>query len=266
MQNKTLNLLSIRHIADADAELPPSVSVPGSELAAADLPSSADTPLKITLVSNSQLLREGLFTLLSNYLVLELAGSFSFSRAFSEPFPQSNNHVVLVDGTIDFATLHAWISYCRRFTPPILTIVVELAHDSDLVLACIEAGANGYVLQGASSTEVAQTIDLTRRGLASCSPDITARLFERLSKQGKCAAPEVLPGHLTPRELEVLQCIAAGLSNQDIASHLVIGVRTVKHHVHNILDKLKLSGRREAASFGVEQGWIGRDLPRPVQE
>jgi len=122
-------------------------------------------------------------------------------------------------------------------------------------LSCIEAGAHGYALQGASSAEVIQVIEQVHRGVAHCSPEVTAKLFARLT-QLKTVQQSIEKPALTCRELEVLHYIAKDYSDRGIASALVIEVRTVKHHVHNILRKLNVKHRRDAAQLAINNGWL----------
>ncbi len=119
------------------------------------------------------------------------------------------------------------------------------------ILEIIEAGANGYTVQGISAQELALTILNLKRGLVQCEPDVAARLFERLTYLHTIQS--VSGNHLTPREFEILSWIAKGYSNKQIASTLVIELRTVKHHVHNILDKLNVSRRFEAVNIAMQQ-------------
>ena len=135
--------------------------------------------------------------------------------------------------------------------------MLELDDEPDTILGCIEAGASGYVLQGAPAKEVAETIELVHQGRARCSPEMTAKMFARLaSLKSKVAGNADGPMTLTPRELEVLSLVARGCSDKEIATELIIQVRTVKHHVHNILGKLDLHRRWEAARYASERGWL----------
>jgi DNA-binding NarL/FixJ family response regulator len=212
-------------------------------------PPGARVPL--TIVSNSHLLHEGLASLLANYLPCEVV-----QRCAGEDQPEAQpdgppGHTVLVDSGIGRLAANRWTRYWSA-RPTTYAIVIELAEDADQILGCIEAGACAYTLRGASVADVAAAIALAHRGEAQCSPALTARLFARLAARGQ--PPSDLP--LSGRELEVVRLIAAGYSNQAIAAALVIEVRTVKHHVHNILDKLKLRHRGEAADYATAQGWL----------
>lgn len=215
--------------------------------------------IAVSFVSNSCLLCEGLISLLSAHIDLWVVGRYTSETMLPPACTFPANHVVLLDSGVGQAAALSWVRYWRFGAVPTPVVVLELVNDSDLIIECIEAGASGYTLQGASVAEVAAAIDRARNGLAFCSPEMTARLFDRLAALHAAQVPEShsdIP--LTARELEVLNYVAQGFSNQEIAAALVIEVRTVKHHVHNILEKLKLRHRTEAAQLASARGWLSR--------
>lgn len=214
--------------------------------------------VEISVVSNSQLFREGLVALLSNYLEVNLTGSYNARAQQTIVLANPPNHVVLVDGGIGLDAVLDWTRYWHNQNPAAHVVVLELSNNSEQIMNCIEAGASGYTIQGTSVEQLSQVIMQARNGLAQCSLEVTARLFARIADYAVAQQPvsrlEAVP--LTPRELEVLHYIAEDYSNQQIADALVIGVSTVKHHVHNILEKLKLSHRWEVSHFAREQGLV----------
>lgn len=121
------------------------------------------------------------------------------------------------------------------------------------VLRYIEAGAVGYILKDSSLEQFLSALRMAQNGEAQVSTRIAGAMMERLSSLARLFATveHKMDGdvHLTSRELEVLQCIGLGLTNQEIAARLVVEVGTVKNHVHNILEKLNVSSRDEAASY-----------------
>jgi DNA-binding NarL/FixJ family response regulator len=116
------------------------------------------------------------------------------------------------------------------------------------VVACAEAGAAGYVTRDQSHRELIGVLETVSRGESLCSPRITAALMRRVSvlASGGARLPDV---QLTRRELEIAELVEAGLSNKEIAGRLVIEVATVKSHVHNILEKLQVRRRSDAAAW-----------------
>lgn len=135
-----------------------------------------------------------------------------------------------------------------------------MSNDPELILDCIEAGAHAYVLQGASGTQIIEVIEQIDQGQFRCSAEVIAKLFERLAKRKVMSAPDdgdlMERPSLTQRELEVLHYIAQDYSDRAIADQLGITVRTVKHPVHNILQKLDVKYRRDAAQLAIQKKWV----------
>lgn len=189
--------------------------------------------------------------------IIQAAGVYSTEPFIVAPAPKPYRHVILLDSGLGQAHLCSLAQQYRKADPPLPTIILEMADDLELILACIEAGACGYTLRGACVDEVIRVIVGALRGEAYCAPAITACLFERLSQSHKPSttlAEVRVP--LTKRELEVLNYIARGHSNLEIATTLSVEVRTVKHHVHNILEKLHLRHRWDAVRVATESGWL----------
>lgn len=211
----------------------------------------------ITVVSSSRLLREGLAAVICPHFAVCLVGQYAGDAGPDLAMPNPACHVVLIDGGIGNACASAWTRWWHDREPTPAILVLELENNMDVILACIEAGAIGYTLREASPLDVAKAIERASKGQAVCSPEVTAQLCARLAAlratQGQMVASQV---PLTAREEEVLRCIAAGYSNKEISAALNIQIHTVKHHVHNILEKLKMSHRRDAARFAVGAGWL----------
>lgn len=144
-------------------------------------------------------------------------------------------------------------SAITEFTPSTKVLALGLTEDKQHVLRYVEAGATGYVLKDDSLEGLIETIRAARDGKVFVSPQIAAAIMERLSNLARLFSDVensiTDTTDLTSRELEVLQLIGEGQTNQQIAEHLVIEVGTVKNHVHNILDKLHVSSRGEAAAY-----------------
>ena len=136
---------------------------------------------------------------------------------------------------------------------PARVLVLGLAESREEILRYVEAGAAGYILQDDSVDDLLTKIRTTHGGQAVISPEIAAALMSRVAElaqsPSKPEAGQADPAELTPREREILELIGEGLSNLEIAERLVVEVGTVKNHVHNILQKLNASSRREAAAY-----------------
>lgn len=147
-------------------------------------------------------------------------------------------------------------------------MVLGLVESTTSILRWVEAGARGYIRKEASVEEMLTNIRSVSQGNAQVSPEVAGALMARLSEFATLF--EDIDGgpldlaDLTPRETEVLKLLGCDFSNQEIADHLVVEVGTVKNHVHNILTKLDVSNRQEAAKALAENRDEDRTIPRPI--
>jgi two-component system nitrate/nitrite response regulator NarL len=135
----------------------------------------------------------------------------------------------------------------HRVAPHVPIILLALSEAEDEVLACAEVGATGFLPRTATLQDLAQVIESVLRGEAICSPRLMAALLRRMTSLAT-QPDDVDSNSLTPREREVLALIEQGMSNKQIARELYIELRTVKNHVHNLLAKLRVQRRGEAAA------------------
>jgi NarL family two-component system response regulator LiaR len=139
----------------------------------------------------------------------------------------------------------------RAVSPTTRVVVLTSYAQDEKVLAAIRAGAAGYLLKDVRPPELLEAIRRAADGEAWLHPTAAARLMRELAERG--AAEEADAARLTPRELEVLRLLAQGRSNKAIAQELVVSEKTVKTHVSNILAKLHLADRTQAALYAVRQ-------------
>jgi NarL family two-component system response regulator LiaR len=145
----------------------------------------------------------------------------------------------------------------RDASPRTRVVVLTSFHDDAHIFPAIRAGALSYVLKDISPEELAQTVRLAAQGEAVINPRVASRLVQELSGE---RTPQSNPlAELSSRELEVLKLIAEGLSNAEIAERLVLSQKTVKGHVSNILGKLHLADRTQAAILAWREGMIGKE-------
>jgi two-component system NarL family response regulator len=142
----------------------------------------------------------------------------------------------------------------RNAQPTTKVVMLTVSEDEDDLFASVRAGATGYLLKEVSIEEVAEAVRAVARGQALVTPSMASKLlgeFNVLSRQVD-AQHDNAP-RLTERELEVLRLVAKGMSNKEIAGELVIAENTVKNHVRNILEKLQMKSRMEAAMYAVRE-------------
>jgi NarL family two-component system response regulator LiaR len=144
----------------------------------------------------------------------------------------------------------------RQASPHTQVVVLTSYAQDELIFAAIKAGALSYLLKDADASTVLDAIQAASRGEVVLHPRIARRLMLEVSTPTK---PHDPTSDLTPRELEVLQLIAQGRSNAEIAAELVVTERTVKAHVSNLLSKLHLSDRTQAAVFAWREGIVERE-------
>ena len=140
---------------------------------------------------------------------------------------------------------------------PDATVLTLTAHeDEEYIAALVAAGATGCLLKSADGDELVQAIRSVRAGGFILEPMLAQRLFKRTAR---LTVPVNSVEHLTRRELEVLKLTAKGMTNQDTASYLSIGERTVRQHLMNIFGKMRVTSRMEAVSKALREGWIALD-------
>jgi two-component system, NarL family, response regulator LiaR len=148
---------------------------------------------------------------------------------------------------------------------PQVQVLVLTAHDDDqYIFSLLQAGASGYLLKTAPVSELVKAIRLVQAGESPLDPSIARKVVVRMASPSP-TAPAHDPGEppveaLTPRELEVLQLLAQGLSNRSIAEALFISDRTVQAHLTSIFAKTQVSSRLEAVLNAIRRGWLTLDL------
>ncbi|MEM7587939.1 MAG: response regulator transcription factor [Acidobacteriota bacterium] len=213
---------------------------------------------RIFLIGDYALFRECLASMLAGLGHVRLLGQADDLHQAEEHLASESADVVLFDvGRPDDALYEAIRSFTDRH-PQTRIIVLGLDEIDREILRFIESGASAYVLKEASVNELSLIIDRVLRGEAVCSPKIASTMFSRLADLARERRREeqLEALQLTPRELEILRLIADGLSNKEIAAQLYLSFHTVKNHVHNILEKLKVQHRSQAVEYAVRKRWL----------
>lgn len=204
---------------------------------------------RVVIISSIRLYREGLAEVLSQQADIDVVGTLGYPPLGVEALADLRPDVVLMDlGSREgLATLRQ----VAHGGPEIRIVALGLPETEGYVVACAEAGAAGYVPREATLDDLVRAIRAAERGEARCSPRVAAGLFRRLARWGRSdpgAEPDGAAIRLTRREREIAGLIELGLSNKEIAVRLGIELATVKNHVHNLLEKLRVHRRGEAAA------------------
>jgi two-component system, NarL family, nitrate/nitrite response regulator NarL len=194
--------------------------------------------IQVLLISDVRLHREGIAELLRRDGRVEIIGGEPRSAN-----DISGPEVVLLDSSDPGA-----VSIARRFAGLGRPVVVLGVPADEAVLRFAEVGVIGFVERDSGVRRLVESIEAALRGEASCSPRIATLLLRRLTGLPGAGSPRTEYANLTARERQILRLIDTGLSNKEIAQQLRIEVATVKNHVHNILEKLQVRRRGEAAA------------------
>lgn len=206
-------------------------------------------PIRILLVDDQSLFREGLSTLLSVQSDFEVVGEASDGAEALRLAEVLSPDVVLMDLRMPVLDGVAATRRLRESHPAARVIVLTTFDDDEYVFEGLRAGAVGYLLKDAPSEKLFEAIRAAARGESFLQPSVAAKViaeFARLTNQYQ-PRPHTLPEHLSERELEILSLVATGASNKEIALKLFLAEGTVKNHVTNILGKLEVRDRTQAA-------------------
>lgn len=218
-----------------------------------------DTPITVLLVDDHGIVRSGVRSYLDTQEDIQVIGEAGSGKEAVEMATDLIPDVVLMDLIMpDMDGIDAtW--RVRRASPHTQVIVLTSFHEDTHIFPAIKSGALSYILKDVSPEELAHTIRAASRGEAVIHPRVAARIIEEL--RGSHTQPANPFNELSEREMEVLRLIAAGLSNSHIAEQLVLSEKTVKGHVSNILNKLHLSDRTQAAILAWREGLVRSDNP-----
>jgi DNA-binding NarL/FixJ family response regulator len=203
--------------------------------------------IRVLIVNDSPLYREGLAHVLGKFESMSVVGAVADPDEILAQGAGFQPDVILVQLTASYGPTA--LRACADAAPYAKVIALGVPDAEKTIIACAEAGAAGYLLQHESLDDLVSTIAAVGRGEVSCPPRIAATLFKRIGELAAERRAWASAARLTPRELEIVDLIDRGLSNKEIALCLSIQVRTVKNHVHNILEKLQVRRRGEAAAW-----------------
>jgi len=214
-------------------------------------------PITVLLVDDHEVVRQGVRFFLdarSDFVVVGEAESGKAAVRFAEEHVPD---VVLMDLVMPEMDGVEATRQVKNISPRTQVVVLTSYHEDEHIFPALQAGAISYILKDIRMEELAEAIQRAARGEATLHPRVASRIIQEMhgAKQ-----EEINPfTELTARETDVLKLIADGLNNSAIAAQLVISEHTVKGHVSNILSKLHLADRTQAAVYAWKKGVVGRD-------
>ncbi len=212
-----------------------------------------DEPIRVLIADDHDIVRKGLRTLSETEPDLLLVGEAEDGLEAAARAQALQPDVILLDLVMPRQGGLETIRQIKAENPDARILVLTSFAGDDKVFPAIKAGALGYLLKDSRPPQLLQAIREVYRGQSSLHPTIARKLIREMNQP-----PDLPPTQepLTPRELEVLKLVARGLTNQEIAEELVITERTVTTHVSNILGKLHLANRTQAALYAIREGLV----------
>ena len=220
-------------------------------------------PIRILIADDHAVVREGLRALIEAKPDMELVGEAEDGVEAVLLARSLKPDVILLDLLMPRMDGIEAIAEIKKENPNARILILTSFAGDDKVFPAIKAGALGYLLKDSPSQALIQAIREVHRGESSLHPTIARKLIRELNRPSPAAPVENL---LTEREVAVLKLIAGGLSNQEIAERLVISERTVSSHVSNILEKLHLANRTQAALYALREGLASLGQPAEDDE
>lgn len=231
--------------------------------------SDSHPAVRVLIVDDQQLMRDGISSLLSIQEGIEVIGAAANGQEAMEQALALSPDVILMDVRMPVMNGIAATEQIRRQLPACQVLMLTTFDDEEDIIKALLAGASGYLLKDIPAQDLAHAVQLAHRGIYQLEPSIAGKLVGILHKQAQ--PPLVTPTpvskdpsahaiaaqfELTEREMEVLQLIATGATNREIAETLVVSEGTVKNHVSNILSRLGLRDRTHAAIFARENNLL----------
>lgn len=208
--------------------------------------------IRVLLVDDHEMVRLGVSSYLSIQQDIEVVGEAENGEEGYEKAMSLRPDVILMDLVMEVMDGIESTKKILKDWPEARILIVTSFIDDEKVYPAIEAGASGYLLKTSTAHEIANAIRKTYNGERVLEPEVTTKMMEQLSNRNR----HILHEELTNREQEILLLIAQGMSNQEIADELFITLKTVKTHVSNILAKLEVEDRTQAAIYAFKHGLI----------
>ena len=214
-------------------------------------------PVRVVIADDQRIVREGLGTLLGLLDGIEVVGSAADGEEAVELAAVLHPDIVLMDLRMPRCDGVEATRRLRQLDANIKVLVLTTYADDRSVIDALRAGARGYLTKDAGADEIRRAVEQLAQGLPAIDPAVQHHLLDALTAAPPPVDPEPtrdLPDGLTPREAEVLALIAQGLSNGEIAGHLVVSETTVKSHINHLFSKTGVRDRAQAVTYAYRHG------------
>ncbi len=214
-------------------------------------------PITVLIVDDHEVVRNGIRGYLDTLPEYDVVGEADSGEQAVDLVKQLVPDVVLMDLMLPGMDGVEATRIVKSISPRTQVVVLTSYHDDSLIFPALKAGAISYILKDMKMNKLAEAITKAHNGEVILHPKVASRVLQNIRKDSD--ADNIIYTELTERELDVLKLIASGYSNSKIAEELVISENTVKGHVSNILSKLHLADRTQAAVFAWQQGIVKRE-------
>ncbi len=209
-------------------------------------------PIRLVVVDDHVLFRRGLVGLINDMPEFTVVGEAGNGREALPVIAELNPDVILLDVNMPDMDGIQTVTELRRMNKTTRIIMLTISQQEEDLLAAIRMGADGYLLKNTEPEDLRKSILRITQGAGVLSPEVTGKVLKALARQPQVSVSSLL----SDRELEVLDCLAGGLTTGQIAARLFISDNTVKTHIRHILEKLESSNRTEAVSKAIQLGII----------
>jgi DNA-binding NarL/FixJ family response regulator len=212
--------------------------------------------IKMLIVDDHVLFRQGLVSLFNHQPDFEVIGEAGNVNEAIEAAERLKPNLILMDFSLPDGTGVEATQTILRTQPNTNIVFLTMHEDDERLFSAIRSGAKGYLLKNLPVAKLLASLRALEHGQAPISREMTGRIIDAFarSEPNKVVDKPNLIELLTSREIDVFYELTTGASNQEIADRLFISENTVKNHVHNILEKLEMSNRREVASYAIRYG------------
>ncbi len=214
------------------------------------------TRIRVLLVDDHTIVRKGIRSLLDAEANIEVVGEADNGREAVEKTEKLLPDLIVMDHTMPILNGLEATRQIRQRNPEIQVLILTMHTNEEYVFQFLQAGAAGYLIKESAPNELVAAIHAVHRGESFLSPTASRAVIDEYVRRAQTAAPIDSYDHLTPREREVLQLVAEGCTNREIAEELVISAKTAAVHRTNVMQKLDLHSMAEVTKYAIRKGII----------